>query len=453
MPTLGRITKTDLSDLSWMNGWDCHQPNLSGSRFGLELAQLAYDFKTEPWINAGWTDIAIQVDRRVLSGIHIPENGADWRQSLMNQLIPKLAQRLTVLSNPITQLRGLKDESLFYDTGKAITMVKPLPDNRFVVAIGFTGTGKRPQDWISNLRFEHPEGLHEGFNDLALLYEGNAEEIQFPTAAGILGLDKLTLQDVLQECGQENSRFTLLMAGHSQGAAVLQVWTMRRLREGLQPGNLVGMGFACPTVAKGLEQEENGFPLTLFASKDDVFTRIGLCEHLGCMQLFEPDDAFRAQSYAEYWDKPLFHQMLDLMHQVHCTEDAMVMILGFLEAFEGVPRKEAGAAMAIFIKALMVERWLPMAEETVGKMLRFMRLSIARYYALLNGIAPPREEVEKARFLAQQMLIDYRAPDITTMFFETLTKTHSLSGSALGQEDLAPYSYMVVRGFHGIKPA
>ncbi len=178
MPTLGRITKTDLSDLSWMNGWDCHQPNLSGSGLALSWRSWPMTSRQSP-DQRGWTDIAIQVDRRVLSGIHIPENGADWRQSLMNQLIPKLAQRLTVLSNPITQLRGLKDESLFYDTGKAITMVKPLPDNRFVVAIGFTGTGKRPQDWISNLRFEHPEGLHEGFNDLALLYEGNAEEIQF----------------------------------------------------------------------------------------------------------------------------------------------------------------------------------------------------------------------------------------------------------------------------------
>ena len=436
-----------------MDSWRCDKPNLLGARFGLELAQLAYDFETEAWIRAGWTDIAIQVDRRVLTGIHAAEEKGDWRQLMLNGFLPRLAKRLTVLSNPITQLRGLKDESLLYDTGKAITMLKPLPQGRYAVAIGFTGTGKRPQDWVSNMRFEHPDGLHAGFEYLSELYESNADDIQFPTAAKALGLEKLTLQDVLAECAREDSRFTLLMAGHSQGAAVLQVWTHRRLKEGLLRQNLLGMGFACPMVAKGLTEQERECPLALFVSADDLFTRIGLSEHMGHVWSFTPKQSVRELCYAPCWEDPFFHELLHVMDNIRDIEEAMVLTLGFLEALETVPRKEAGAALGFLINSMMAERWLPLAEDAVGKILRYMRLSVRRYYHDLNGESPDEDKVKEAALFAQRMLVAHRAPEITEMFFKTLTLTHSLSGSELGREDLAPYSYMVVRGFDELTSA
>ncbi len=447
MPVYGRITKTNLADLSWMSEWDCRKPSLLGARFGLELAQLAYDFQTEPWISAGWTDIAIQVDRRLLTGIHAPEDDRDWRQMLLNGFLPKLAKRLTVLSNPISQLKGLRDESVFYDTGKAITLLKPLEGGRFAVAIGFTGTGKRPQDWVSNTRLEHPDKLHAGFESLSELYEQNADDIAFPTAAGLLGRERLTLEDVIAECCRDDSRFTLVLAGHSQGAAVLQVWARRQLNAGLKPQHLLGMGFACPMVASGMEQEELHCPLSLFVSADDVFTRIGLRQHLGYVWAFAPDDEFRALSYAEAWDNPLFHEMLSLMNGIHNIEEAILSVLGYLEALETVPRKEAGAALGYLINAMKAELWLRMAEETVGKILRFMRMSVRQHYHRLTGQPIPADKLSEARVLFQRLFVRTNAQTVTMMVYKTLSLTHSLAGSSLGHEDLAPYSYMVVRGF------
>ncbi len=452
MGIYGRITKTSLEDLGWIKDWDCEQPSREGARFGLELAQLAYDFQTDAWINAGWTDIAIQVDRRLLTGIQAVEEDKDWRQMLLNDFLPKLAKRLTVLSNPITQLKGLRDESLLYDTGKAITLIKPLEGGRFAVAIGFTGTGKRPQDWVSNTRFEHPEKIHAGFEYLCELYESNADDIDFPTAAHLLGVEKLTLEDVLKECCQTDSRFTLIVAGHSQGAAVLQVWAHRRMGEGLQARHIRGMGFASPMVAAGMAAEELVCPLTLFVSTDDIFTRTGLSQHLGCVWAFDPDEEFRALSYAEVWEVPLFHEIFDLISDVRNIEEALVTVLGYLEAMETVPRKEAGAALGYLINTMKAERWLPMAEDTVGKMLRFMRMSVRRYYHVLTGQSTPIDRVREARIQVQRLLVRYKAQELTAMFFKTLTLTHSLSGQSLGREDLAPYSYMVVRGFDRLYP-
>ena len=225
MGVYGRITKT--SRMTWLDEELGLKNPAWQARYGLELAQLAYDFKRSPGsAPAGLTSPSRWTGGT--TGMHTVEKEGDWRQIMLNGFLPKLAKRLTVLSNPITQIRGLKDEALLYDTGKAVTMIKPLPDRRFAVAIGFTGTGKRPQDWVSNIRFGHPNRLHIGFEYLAELYEHNAEDITFPAAAGMLGLETLTLGDVLAECRREDSRFTLLVAGHSQGAAVLQVYAAFR---------------------------------------------------------------------------------------------------------------------------------------------------------------------------------------------------------------------------------
>lgn len=452
MASYGRITKTDLADLSWIKDWDCMTPGIMGTRFGLELAQLAYDFETEPWTNAGWTDIAIQVDRRLLSGISAPRDDGDWRKIVLNGLVPRVARRLKLMSNPITQIRGIKDESLLYDTGKAITLIKPLPEGRYAVAIGFSGTGRRPQDWVSNTRFEHPDKLHVGFEYLSELYNSNAEDILFPTAARTLGLESLTLQDVIAECHREDSRFSLLLSGHSQGAAVLQVWAYKRLGEGVKEKNLLGTGFASPMVASGMDSGQRACPLALFVNTDDVFTRVGLREHLGQVWAFTPDEEFRQQSYGEAWDDPFFREMLGIMNGVRNIDQALITLLGFLEALETVPRKEAGVALGHFISAMMAPKWLPMAEDTVAKILRFLRMSMRRYYLDLNGWPAPDGEVSEAALMSQRMLVRHPAPEIAAAFLKTLTITHSLSGQSYGQEDLAPYSYMAVRAFDTLEP-
>ncbi len=451
MAPYGRVTKISLKDLAWMKDWDCQSPSITGTRFGLELAQLAYDFKTEPWTRAGWTDIAIQVDHRLLTGVGALEEGGDWRQLLLNSLVPRFARRLKAFSNPITQIKGLKDESLLYDTGKAITMLKPLTDGRYAVAIGFSGTGRRPQDWVSNTRFEHPDKLHIGFESLSELYNSNAQSIVFPTAARELGLEELTLRDVLEECHRENSRFILLLSGHSQGAAVLQIWAYKRLAEGLRPEYLSGMGFACPLVASGMDPDQRACPLALFVNRDDVFTRLGLKEHLGQVWTFTPDEHFRQKSYADVWENPLFQEMLATLNDIKNTRQALIILLGFLEALETVPRKEAGAALGHMIQVMMAQRLLPLAEDTVAKILRFMRMSLRRYHLRLTNESVTQAEIDESTLFSQRMLVRYPALEIVDIFVKTLISTHSLARDAQGEEDLAPYSFMAVRAFDSLE--
>ena len=131
-------------------------------------------------------------------------------------------------------------------------MMHPLPEGRFLLAIGFMGTGKRFYDWISNFRFTTEEGFHKGFYQLCTYFEQGAESIVFPATAKALGLEKLTLGEVLSEMKSLSSRFRLWMAGHSQGAAVMQVFCHRLMTDwGVLAQNMTGYGFASPTVATG----------------------------------------------------------------------------------------------------------------------------------------------------------------------------------------------------------
>ena len=73
MPYLGIYTKTDLRDLSWFDKVNQGALDRQAARFGLELAQLAYDFRLSPWLEAGWTDATLQVDARLITGVRAVE--------------------------------------------------------------------------------------------------------------------------------------------------------------------------------------------------------------------------------------------------------------------------------------------------------------------------------------------------------------------------------------------
>ena len=93
------------------------------------------------------------------------------------------------------------------------------------------GTGKRFYDWISNFRFTTEEGFHKGFYQLCTYFEEAQKASCFPPTAQALGLEKLTLGEVLSEMKSLSSRFRLWMAGHSQGGAVMQVFCHRLMND------------------------------------------------------------------------------------------------------------------------------------------------------------------------------------------------------------------------------
>ena len=451
MPYYGNYTKTDLRSVDWFAEANRGDLSREAARFGLELAQFAYDFNAAPWLAAGWTDISMQVDKRLLSGVRSPADEAGWRQMLLNTVVPRLARGLTLFSNPIAEIRGAVKQDVLPETGKAVTMVLALPQGRFIVAVGFMGTGRRPQDWVSNMRFTHPDGLHEGFLALAQQYEQNAEDIRFPSVAQALGMERFTMKDVLSECGKEDSRFRLVLAGHSQGAAVLQVWAYRRMLEGVRREHIAGFGYASPMVAAGLAMHGMDCPLTHFLSSDDVFTRMGLSGHIGHCVSLQADDSFRQMVYGKAMKEPLFREMLDIFQSQQGTSDGLTLCLGFLEALSRRPHKVIATALAVFFDSTLLEL-TPATEEWLRRLMRFSLDSFQRYYREATGAEPDAAAVASARARVEALMSKHGAVAFSRMLVRALYLTHSLVNTEPGRADLAPYSYMVVRAFSELQP-
>lgn len=268
------------------------------AQLSIELADMAYSLELSPWKHAGWNDFSILIDDSLQSGLTHWESG-DALTSVVNRI--KLLRAKAALKEPSPVSRVLsalrqKDKS---DTVKAVCMMHALEGGKWLLAIGFMGTGKRFYDWFSNFRFTPEEGFHKGFSQLCESFEMHVEDIVFPSVAEAMGLEKLTLGNVLADMRSLSSPFRLWMAGHSQGGAVMQVFTHRLMTDwGVLPQNIVGYGFASPTVATGkFVYDPAAYPLYHIQNADDVVTKLGALLHLGLCMEYEPDDVFRTAVY------------------------------------------------------------------------------------------------------------------------------------------------------------
>lgn len=266
----------------------------------LELAAMTYTLSVEPWMAAGWDDFSIQVDDQLQSGLVVPHSASGQRmRDIMNNLRMWRMKVALRERNPISQVMSALRQRERSDTIKAVCMMHPLPGGRWLAAIGFMGTGKRFYDWFSNMRFTTEGGFHKGFHQLCDCFESGLEDIVFPRTARALELGRLTLGDVLQELRSPNSRFKLWMAGHSQGSAVMQIFTHRLLTDWqVLPQNVAGYGFASPTVATGQDVADlAAYPLMHLLNSDDVVTRAGANAHLGLCLEYPAGDALRQAVY------------------------------------------------------------------------------------------------------------------------------------------------------------
>lgn len=446
MPYLGNYTKTDLRDTSWFPTVNAGSLNREAGRFGLELAQLAYDFEAAPWLSAGWTDMVIQVDGRLISGVRRTEDVTTWRQQLSNALLPRLARSLTNLPNPVTDIKSYLQREAPRDTGKAVVMIREDSPGRFTVAIGFMGTGRRPQDWASNMRLQEENHFHEGFFAIASQFIEKAADIRFPTAAQALGRSDLSLEDILLACRQADSPFRIVLAGHSQGAAVMQVWAWQQLMAGVRREHLAGFGFASPVVAINLPRDDINCPLTHFLVSDDLITRVGLKDHLGTCYRLQVDDAFREVCYGDYRNKPLFKATLDLLNHLQDTRQGLLFSLSFLDALKSQPAKAIGGALAVFVDHTVYD--LPaLTEEWTYRLLRFTIAGFRRYYQEAAGQQAADSEVGEGAQAVKALMDQYGAIQLSRMILKALFLTHSLVGPDLIRADHAPYSYLVVRAF------
>jgi len=274
----------------------------------LELAYMTYTLDLDPWMRAGWTDISIQVDNHLQSGVTVGESesvSSERIRNLMNVWKVTRARMALKEHNPVAQIMSALRQRERSDTIKAVTMIHPAANGHYVVAIGFMGTGSRFYDWFSNFRFTSEDGFHKGFRQLTEYFEQSADRILFPETGAALGFQRLTLRNVLAEMRAPDSRFSLWMAGHSQGGAVMQVFCHRLLTVwDVLPRHIVGYGFASPTTAVGSTgRDAAAYPLYHIINSDDLVPRVGALKHLGMCLEYPADQSLRDVAYG-WSDEP-----------------------------------------------------------------------------------------------------------------------------------------------------
>lgn len=425
------------------------------AELSLELAQMTYSLDIDPWRVAGWNDFSIQIDNTLQSGLTHSENATGERmQAIINAW--KLHRARAALSerNPVSQLMSTLRQRERSDTIKAVSMMHPLDDGHFVLAIGFMGTGKRLYDWISNFRFTTEEGFHKGFCQLCSYFEQGAESIVFPTTAQTLGLEKLTLGQVLSEMRSGSSRFHLWMAGHSQGAAVMQVFAHRLITQwGVLPQNLVGYGFASPTVATDkFVYDPASYPLYHIINSDDMVPRMGALVHLGLCMNYPAGDDLRQKTYYRSSleaDSAIYDALTPYKDGMTDVERILVYSTAFVQTLAEEKGEES-------LNALMDKPWaIPMVDKLflhAGD--RMMGWVEAFLHHLHNGYADlmgrPMDEAELA-LLRESMRPLVRENPMRRLM--AALASHMLPPHHLVRRDgEGAYAYIVNRDLNALQP-
>jgi hypothetical protein len=433
-------------------------PDGTALRLSLELAYATYTLELGPWLRAGWTDVSVQVDNRLESGVTVGESAGaatERYRSLLNAW--KLARARMALKerNPVAQAMGALRQREKSDTIKAVTMLHPTDGGRYVVAIGFMGTGTRFYDWFSNFRLTSQNGFHKGFSQLTAYFEQSAERILFPDTAAALGLPSLTLRDVLAEMRRADSRFSLWMAGHSQGAAVMQVFCHRLLDVwGVLPRHVVGYGFASPTTAAGdTGRPFAAYPLYHVLNTDDLVPRVGALAHLGMALEYRADAPMRDAAYgwsAEPAEAELRRCADALLTTVRDTPTLLTAIAAFLETVVREKTEES-------LTALTEKRWsiAPLdrafifaegkAKDTLARMARYARVA----YRSLTGSRMDEDAVAALGASMRPVVAEVPLGKLLRALRDRLYPPHMLCRD--GRETGA-YGYVVRRGSARLRP-
>ncbi len=350
----GRATQTDLMNLrpfllpwSRVQGFDFPMFSPELCRMSLEMAACSYDFKIEDFLRAGWGDVSLQVEREVYSDIdsYSMRETLPYLQSVWNMYRAK--QKNNIIS-PITQIRRAQEQMSATDSGKVVVMarrISPLSEqsaHKYVISIGFKGTGLSFADWVSNLKFADDKGMHKGFRELAIQLLDNAEKIDFPRVAEEEGLPSLNLQEVIGECAGEDSRFILWLTGHSQGGAVMQAFAYELIeRFSVNPKNVIGYAFASPTIAtKALKADPVRYPLFHIINNDDYVPKVGASWHLGITMQYQPNQEFRDKNYrfregeAQDYARREVYELLRRIRDMQTAAESMYALLHMLSKLD-----------------------------------------------------------------------------------------------------------------------
>lgn len=436
--------------------WGKLRPPLSveAAEMSAVLAQCTYRMDVGMWIQAGWRDVTIQVDGELTDGVDAGDGSAKQRLASAWKLF-RVRQRMRG-GNPLGEVVGAWRQREKSDTGKAVVMLHPADLGRYVVAISFMGTGERMYDWVSNFRLTEENGTHKGFLQLTRQFEANEEDIDFPETARELGLERLTLRHVLEEARNPNSRFTLWLCGHSQGAAVMQVYAHHKMTEdGVLPRNIVGYGFAAPSAMSGLAvSDPSAYPLYLIQNSEDVVPRMGAQVHLGVQLVYPAGEELRRKCYT--WSttpQAVENRRLvaGILSRITDTPSCLEVTMAYLNVLSAYAPEELVDTLGRIAHRLPVRRMLNAADQQADKLLRAINRHLAAAYAEITGYPAHMERVAEIQADISQVMGQIGLKAFTNAQMEWMVQCHRIGmdeGSAT-----SPYLYIVQECLAELQPA
>lgn len=434
--------------------WGKLRPTLSAeaAEMSAVLAQCTYRMDVGAWLQAGWRDVTIQVDGELTGGVDAGDGSPRQRLASAWKLF-RIHQRIRG-GHPLGEVVGAWRQREKSDTGKAVVMIHPAENGRYVVAISFMGTGSRMYDWVSNFRLTEENGTHKGFLQLTRQFEGNEKDIDFPETAKALGLERLTLRQILQEARRHDSRFTLWLCGHSQGAAVMQVYTHHKLTEdGVLPSNLVGYGFAAPSAMSGLAvRDPAAYPLYLIQNSDDVVTRMGAQVHLGVQLVYPADEPLRRCYTWSTTPTAVENRCLvaGVLRHMTDTPACLEVTMAYLNVLADCAPEELVETLGRVVQRVPVQRMLNAADQQVDKLLRAINRRLAAAYETITGQAVDVGRVARLQGEISQVMGQIGLKAFTNAQMEWMQQCHRIGADG---GSTSPYLYMVQEGLEKLVPA
>lgn len=440
MTVLGDITQVDLSGAEILLSKEKFSE--AGIRFALELSALSYNLNIRPWVDAGWSDITIKIRDRLFHSVDTTDSDS-LIQSLYNSIAPYFGKK-TKRKKKRKKIKKQIVNPYKAEYGRAIIMSREIADGKFAIAIAFAGTGRNLTSWLSNFDFAHDDGIHAGFKKLTDVFFAQVENIEFPSIADKLDFESLALRDILLSVKNDNSPFLVFVSGHSQGAALLQLFIYNLLKQGVKFENVLGYGFAAPTtVSNSFEQID--MPINLINFENDVFTRLGIQKHIGNVYLFQADDMLKAACYGDLAEDTMFQNAISYLLSINNTEESLFSTLAFTYALSYLPAK---IQSSVFEGGFSLLRILPSDDTSTS--ISLMRAFLRDRYVLLTGHEPDKQSLLNKAKECLILINKFGAKKLMEANMTAIRASHSLRLDEKG-DLISCYAYIALKGFKKLK--
>ena len=373
------------------------------------------------YLDEGWQDIALLADDMLCAGLNA--RSEEERQQALESA--ERVQAHLSRSNPLSQVLDIRRRREEGTGCKAIVLSHALTDGRWLLAISFTGTTRHLADWLDNLRIEQEEGFHRGFLHLTRQFEAQCGHIAMPCLGAALGKENLTLAGALDRLRDAHSPISLLVTGHSQGAALMQVFIDHLLKGGALPQHILGCGYASPCVAGTRTLQNADYPIYHIVHADDAVPRVGGAMHLGLCRVMPDTPALRGLCYGARSQDPIFNELLCMQHTVRGTRGALGFFIALLRLLGTVPEEDAEAlyhALApAFIPSLLQSRLMGYARRLVSSALRRLE---SRYTACFGEL--DQQALERYTQWLQSLFARYGMRETLARLPDALHMPHML---------------------------